>query len=103
MTILPLGDGWYAFNVNALWIGPVEGAVNEDEVYGHFRLTNNKAEKAPVAATHECGWRIERLSRDRWRFEELYSDDSARAVGCGGMNARATGVYSPLGSQGKSK
>jgi uncharacterized protein len=92
LSILDLGGGWYAFYVQALWIGSNPGAANTDQQSGHFKLTNGKAEKVPDS--DGCGWQIERLSRDRWKFTEMYPDDETRAVGCGGLSARATGVYS---------
>lgn len=92
LSILDVGGGWYAFRVIAFWKGPGSGQVNDTWEYGHFRLVNGKAEKPPTE--DECGWQFERMSRDRWKFTETYPNDERRAVGCGGLNARATGLYS---------
>lgn len=91
LSILYVGDGWYAFHVQGLWIGSMPGAVNDTEEYGHFRLRNGKAQEAP--GEDFCGWRIERLPRDRWAFEEILPN-SRDMIGCGGLNATATGIYS---------
>jgi hypothetical protein len=90
LSILEAGDGWYAFQVVGLWIGSNPGQVNDTMEYGHFKLINGKAEEPPGEG---CGWRIQRLSRDRWQFTELMPDDPDM-IGCGGLNATATGVYS---------
>ena len=90
LSILSVGDGWYAFSVTGLWIGSVPGAVNDTEEYGHFRLVRGKAEQSP--SEDACGWRIERLPRDRWAFEEI--PVPGEYSGCGGVNATATGIYS---------
>ena len=90
MSILDVGGGWYAFLVQGLWIGSNPGQVNTDIQYGHFKLAHGKAAQAPG---EDCGWQIQRLSRDRWQFTELMSDDRSM-IGCGGLNATATGIYS---------
>lgn len=90
LSILDAGGGWYAFNVVGLWIGSNPGQVNTTMEVGHFRLRKGTAESP--AGKDYCGWRIERLSQDRWAFTELrpnYPD----MIGCGGLNATATGIY----------
>lgn len=91
LTILDVGGDWYVFKVVGLWIGSNPGQVNTTIEYGHFRLINGKAEKA--VGDDYCGWQIERLSRDRWQFTEVLPDNPDM-IGCGGLNATATGVYS---------
>lgn len=90
LSLLYVGNGWYAFKVVGLWFGSNPGQVNDTMEYGHFKLVNRKAEEPP--SDDSCGWRIERISRDRWSFEEIpFEKDFG---GCGGLNATATGVYS---------
>jgi uncharacterized protein len=90
LSLLDLGSGWFAFNVVALWIGPSPGAVNDVVETGHFKLVDGKAERAPTE--DECGWRVQRLPRDKWRIQEI--PFAKNFGGCGGWNATITGTYS---------
>ena len=91
LSLIYLGAGWYAFKVVGLWIGANPGQVNDTMEWGHFRLVEGKAEE-PADDAH-CGWEIERISRHRWQFTEVLPDNPDM-IGCGGLNASATGVYS---------
>jgi len=90
LSLLDVGGGWFAFRVIGLWIGPGPGPTNDTMEIGHFKLVRGKAEQPAIE--QDCGWRIERLSRDRWFVEELPYEKEF--VGCGGWNATLTGVYS---------
>ena len=72
LAVLELGGGWYAFHVIGLWFGSNPGQVNDTMEYGHFKLIDGKAEEPPGEG---CGWRMERLSRDRWQLTELLPND----------------------------
>jgi uncharacterized protein len=91
LTILPVGDGWYAFHVMGFWVGPNEGQVNDAEVAGVFKLADGRASRAPVAA-YDCGWKISRVKGGRWRLRDWPGSDGPA---CGGVNATIEGVYSP--------
>ena len=90
LSVLPLGDKWYAFSAYGQWIGSAErGEVHTADAEGVFKLVKGSAERAPTDG--DCGWKLERLSGDRWRLTEL---PSHRYGLCGGVNATVTGTYS---------
>ncbi len=90
LVVLDAGDGWYAFKVVGLWIGSNPGQVNDTMEYGHFKLVSGKAKRLPNSEA--CGWEIKRLPRDRWLFAEVLPNNPDM-IGCGGLNATATGIY----------
>jgi len=89
-SIIPVGDGWYAFKAQGLWIGSGEGQVNDAEASGVFKLVNDRAERAPTVS-YDCGWRIQRLPHDRWKLRDWPGADGPA---CGGLNASIEGDYS---------
>ena len=90
LTVLPLGDGWYAFEVIGLW--DTGASANTAEAGGSFRLGRNaKAARAPVD-DDDCGWRIERLPRDRW-LVSTWPGKGTTTFSCGGVNATIDGLY----------
>jgi uncharacterized protein len=91
LNIMPVGDGWYAFKAQGLWIGKGEGEVNDAEAAGVFKLVNGRASRAPTAR-YDCGWKIQRLPHDRWKLEDWPGSDGPA---CGGLNATVEGIYSP--------
>ena len=90
LSIISVGDGWYAFKAQGLWIGSQPGQVNDAEASGVFKLVNGRASRAPIAS-YDCGWKIRRLSSDRWKLEDWPGADGPA---CGGVNATVEGVYS---------
>jgi len=92
LSILDLGNGWSAFFAQAIWTGSTEGAVHNTEAAGVFRLVKGHASRAPTA-DYDCGWRIQLLSRGRWKLEDwTYEQNEGQ---CGAVNASVAGVYSP--------
>ena len=94
LTIVPLGQDWYAFGVLALWI---QGqAVHDAGAEGAFRLENGRGEV--VASGHDpCRFTLTRLAGDRWRIEEHQPESG---VACGGVNATVQGTYSRVRGSG---
>ncbi len=90
LYLLDAGGGWTVFHVIVLWFGANPGQVNDTMAYGHFRLVNGKARKAPDG--DGCGWEIERRAANRWEFTEILPT-LPDIIGCGGLNATATGTY----------
>jgi len=85
LSIISLSDGWYAFSAIGL-----SKSANDTEASGVFRLINGKAQRAPSDGRSLCGWRIQRLPRDRWKLEEWPGEG---VIGCGGLDATVNGIY----------
>jgi hypothetical protein len=91
LSVLSLGNNWYAFAATGVWVGSVErGQVNDAEASGVFKLKNGKGSRAPTS-DYDCGWRIRRLPGDRWKLENWAGSEMPA---CGGVNATIEGVYS---------
>jgi hypothetical protein len=86
LSIIALGDDWYAFRAMGL-----SRDANDTEASGVFKLVDGKAQRGPSEGGSLCGWRVQRLPRDRWKLEELPAQG---VIGCGGLDASVTGVYS---------
>jgi hypothetical protein len=92
LSVLPLGHGWYAFSATGIWIGSVElGQVNDAEASGVFKLVNDRGSRPP-AFEYDCGWKIQRLPRNRWKLENW---PGSKDTPCGGVNATVEGIYGP--------
>lgn len=89
LSILDVGDGWSAFFVESIWQGSVPTAIHNNEVTGVFRLIGGRASRPPTE--DDCGWRIRRLSRDRWKLEHWPKSDDQ--FPCGAENASIEGIY----------
>ena len=90
LSILPLGDGWYAFHVVGLW--NTGASVNTAIAGGSFRLdVKGAAGRAPID-DQDCGWRVQRLPRNRWAVS-TWPGKATTTFSCGGVNAMIDGVY----------
>jgi uncharacterized protein len=86
LSVVSLGGGWFAFSAIGL-----SKSANDTEASGVFKLVNGKAQRSPSEGGSLCGWRIQRLPRDRWKLEEW---PGKGVIGCGGLDATVSGIYS---------
>jgi uncharacterized protein len=90
LSVLPLGNSWYAFSAYGEWVGSVErGEMHTADAVGVFKLVNGRASRAPVSQD-DCGWKIQQLLHGRWKLENW---PGSQDFACGGWNATVEGVY----------
>ena len=91
LTVLPLGNGWFAFSAFRTYSRPSFGfpsqmVMTDASASGVFRLIGGKGERMPQAE-YDTGWRLTKI-RGGWRVECLPD-----LTACGGINATIDGEY----------
>lgn len=94
LSIIDLGGGWSAFFAQAVWVGPdsmttPEISAHETQIAGVFNF--GRGSRAP-RDEFECGWKIQRLTHNRWEIEDWPESEN---TSCGAANASVEGIYTP--------
>jgi hypothetical protein len=94
LSIIDAGGGWSAFFAQAVWVGPdsmtaPQDTAHETQIAGVFKI--GRGFRAPKDE-FECGWKIQRLSRNSWKIEDWPGSENTP---CGAANASVEGIYRP--------